>query len=72
MTFHGDCVKICEDFAPNFGDKKTGFCITTTYRLTIPFSKGNFFRKNNLTLIPQPTLLFSVSLIEDKTKKPPI
>jgi hypothetical protein len=20
MTFYGDCVKMCEDFAPNFGD----------------------------------------------------
>jgi hypothetical protein len=22
VTFYGDCVKICEDFTPNFGDKK--------------------------------------------------
>jgi hypothetical protein len=21
VTFYGDCVKMCEDFAPNFGDK---------------------------------------------------
>jgi hypothetical protein len=24
VTFYGDCMKICEDFAPNFGDKRTG------------------------------------------------
>jgi hypothetical protein len=30
---------MCEDFAPNFGDKITGYCITTTHRLTLPFSQ---------------------------------
>jgi hypothetical protein len=34
VTFNGECVKICKDFAPNFSDKKTGCCITTTHRLT--------------------------------------
>jgi hypothetical protein len=29
VTFYGDCVKKCEDFAPKFGDKKTGSCIAT-------------------------------------------
>jgi hypothetical protein len=24
MKFYGDCVKMCEDLAPNFGDKRTG------------------------------------------------
>jgi hypothetical protein len=24
VTFYGDCVKICKNFAPNFGDKRTG------------------------------------------------
>jgi hypothetical protein len=33
---------MCEDFAPNFGDTRTGCCITTTYHLTLPFSSGNF------------------------------
>jgi hypothetical protein len=41
VTFYGDCVKICEGFAPNFGDKRTGRCITTTHHLTLPFSPGN-------------------------------
>jgi hypothetical protein len=42
-------------FAPNFGDKRTGVCITTMCRLTLPFSPGNFFTKNNLTVIPHPS-----------------
>jgi hypothetical protein len=37
VTFHDYCVKICEDFASNFGDKRTGCHITTTHRLTLPF-----------------------------------
>jgi hypothetical protein len=24
VTFYGDCVKMCKDFAPNFGDKILG------------------------------------------------
>jgi hypothetical protein len=34
-----------EDFALNFGDKRTGCCITTTHRLTLSFSPGNFLPK---------------------------
>jgi hypothetical protein len=45
MTFYDDCVKMREDFAPNFGDKGTGYCIITTHRLTLPFLTGNFFPK---------------------------
>jgi hypothetical protein len=54
VTFYGDCVKICEDFAPNFGDKGGSCCITTTLRLTLPFSPGNFVTKNNMTVAPLP------------------
>jgi hypothetical protein len=42
VMFYGDCMKMCEDFAPNLGDKRTGCCITTTHHLTLPFSPGNF------------------------------
>jgi hypothetical protein len=42
VTSYGDCVKMCEEFAPKFGDKRTGCCITHTF-----FSTGNFS--------PQPT-----------------
>jgi hypothetical protein len=63
-------VKICEDFAPNFGDKRTGCCITTTHRLTFSFPSGNILPKPTRLSSP-PTLLFSVSAIEDKTERPP-
>jgi hypothetical protein len=49
-----ETVKMCEDFAPNFDDKITGCCITTTHRLTLPFSPGNFVTKNSMTVIPNP------------------
>jgi hypothetical protein len=69
-TFYGDCKKMCEDFSPNFGDKRTGCCIMTTYRITLPFSPVSFLPKTTWLLSPY-TLLFSVPLIEDKTEKPP-
>jgi hypothetical protein len=45
VTFYGDCVKMWDDFAPNFGDKRTGCNITTKHRITLPFSPGNFLTK---------------------------
>jgi hypothetical protein len=53
VTFCGDRVKLCEDFAPNLGHKRTGCCITTTHRLTLPFSPGNFLPKT--AWLPSPT-----------------
>jgi hypothetical protein len=48
---------MCKDFAPNFGDKRTGCCILTTPP-TLPFSPGNFLPKTTLLLSPnQPTHL---------------
>jgi hypothetical protein len=35
--FYGDCIKMCKDFTPNFGDKKTGCCIMSTHRLMLYF-----------------------------------
>jgi hypothetical protein len=35
VIFYGDCVKMFQDFAPNFDDKSTGRCITTTHRPTL-------------------------------------
>jgi hypothetical protein len=54
VTFYGYCVKMHEDFTPNFGNKRTGCCIMTMHRLTLPFSSGNFFTRNNMTVIPHP------------------
>jgi hypothetical protein len=51
MTFYGECMKICEDFAPKFGDKGTGYCITAKRRFTLPFSPQNFLTRNNVTVV---------------------
>jgi hypothetical protein len=37
--------KMCEDFAPNFDNKITGYCITTTHCLTLLFHQGIFYQK---------------------------
>jgi hypothetical protein len=47
VTFYGDCVKMCEHFAPNFADKRTGCCSHQPYfslflRLKIKL-KGHHF-----------------------------
>jgi hypothetical protein len=65
VTFYGEWVKMCEDFAPNFGDKRTSCCMTT-HRLTLPFSL-----KKQHDCRPPPTLLFSVSSTEVKTERLP-
>jgi hypothetical protein len=49
--------------------QENGCCITTTHRLTLPFSAGNFLTKECL---PPPILLSSVSPIEDGTEGPPL
>jgi hypothetical protein len=73
VTSYGDCVNICEIFAPppplNFGDKSTGCCITTKHHLT--FITRDFFDQQQHDCRPPLTLLFSVSPIEDKTEMPP-
>jgi hypothetical protein len=33
-------VKICEEFAPNFGNKRNGCCITTMHFLTMDFDQN--------------------------------
>jgi hypothetical protein len=43
VTFYVDWGKICEYFAPYFGYKRTGCCITATHRLTLPFTTGKFW-----------------------------
>jgi hypothetical protein len=41
---------MCENFAPNFGDKITDYCITKIYH-TSSFTR-EFFTKNNMTVVP--------------------
>jgi hypothetical protein len=42
VSFYGDCVNVCEVYSQNFGDKRTGCCIMTMHRLTLPFSPRKF------------------------------
>jgi hypothetical protein len=65
VTYFGSCVKMCEDFIPNFGDKRTHCCIPTMHYFTLPFSQKTTW----LSSPTHPT--FSVSPIEDKTERPP-
>jgi hypothetical protein len=53
VTFNGNCKKVLENFALNFGDKRTGSCIMTTHQLTLHFSLGNFWPKT--TQLSSPT-----------------
>jgi hypothetical protein len=57
VTFYGDCMKKWEGIAPNFGNKRTGYCIMTTHYLTLPFSSGNFWPKTTRLSSPL-TILF--------------
>ena len=52
VTFCGDCVKRCEDFAPNFGENRPGCFTMTTHHLTLPSSPTSFWRKTKLLLSP--------------------
>jgi hypothetical protein len=57
--FCGECVKMCEDFIPNIGDKRTGSCITTTHHLTLFFFTREFLTKSNIAIFFH-TLYFSL------------
>jgi hypothetical protein len=68
VTFYGDCVKMYEDFVPNFGDKITGCCIPM-HRLKLSLSLGiSFYQKQLLSSLTHPTFVFP---IEDKTEMLP-
>jgi hypothetical protein len=54
VSFYYDYVKMCEDFAPNFSDERTGCCITTPHRPTLSFSSENDFGRSNMTVVPHP------------------
>jgi hypothetical protein len=56
-----------EDFAPNFGGKRTSLQRTVSHIL---FRQGIFNQKEHDCRSP-PTLIFFVSQIEDKTERPP-
>jgi hypothetical protein len=58
---------MCQDFAPNFGDKRTGCCITTINRLKFPFSPGNFYQKQ-LDFSPHPSYFSLLPRLKIKLK----
>jgi hypothetical protein len=69
VTLYGDCVKMWENFAPNFGHKRTACWIATTHRLTLPFSKANIRRKTWLSSPPTLRLCFPWLKIKLKGRK---
>jgi hypothetical protein len=44
-ALYGDCMRMCEDFALNFGNKRAGCYIITTCYLTLHFHQGIFYQK---------------------------
>jgi hypothetical protein len=50
VMFYGDCVKLCNDFTPNFGEK---LLAVASCQHTF-FSPGNFFTKSNMNIFPHP------------------
>jgi hypothetical protein len=58
VTFCSNCVEVCENFAPNFGDKGSSSCITTTHHLSQIFHPEIFYQKHNCR--PPLTLLASL------------
>jgi hypothetical protein len=56
VSFYGECVKIYEDFAQNFGHERTGSCISTTRRFTLPFYQGHFKKEQHYCRPPHSLL----------------
>jgi hypothetical protein len=60
--------QLCEDFAANFEDKRTGCRITTMHRLTHPFSPRNFWPKATRLSSPHPSYLSVFPRLKIKLK----
>ena len=54
--FCGDCVKMCKEIAPNFGENRPGCFTMTTPRFTLPSSPNSFCEKQNCCYPPPTTL----------------
>jgi hypothetical protein len=61
-------MKICEDFAPNFGHKRSASCITTTRGLKLLFRQGFFLPKNNITIVLDPAYFSPFPRLKIKLK----
>jgi hypothetical protein len=68
VTFYGDCVNICEDFAPKlFTAKELAVASQQRIASRFIFHQGLFDQKQ-LNRRPTPTLLFPVSRLKLKLK----
>jgi hypothetical protein len=54
VTFYGDFVKKCEDFVPNFGDKKNWLLHHDNAPSHTSFFTREYLTKNNMTVVSQP------------------
>jgi hypothetical protein len=68
VMIYGDCVKMYENFTPNFGNKRTGCCITTMHHLIFHFSSEIFLTKNNMTVVPHPPYFSLIPQLKIKLK----
>jgi hypothetical protein len=69
VIFHVVCVKIWEDFSPNFGDNTNVCRITTKHVLALPFSPGSIWKKTAWLSYPiHPTFLFPRLKIKLKSR----
>jgi hypothetical protein len=67
VAFYSDRVRMCEHFEPN-SDYKNWLLHHDKAPSDISFFTTEFLTKNNMTVVSHPTLLFSLSPIEDKTE----
>jgi hypothetical protein len=60
VTFCGDCVKMREDFASNFGDKKKLAVVSRQITFCTSFSTSNFFAEKQDDCFPLTSSYFFV------------
>jgi hypothetical protein len=78
-TFFGDCVKTCEDVAPNFGENRHDCFTMTTPRITLPSSPSRFWRNKKWLSSPSTVVpwfgalwLLPISKNEIEAKRMPV
>jgi hypothetical protein len=61
VTFYGDCMKICKDFAPNLDDKELAVASQQRTVSHFLFHQGIFDRNNVTVVSTHPTFAYSPS-----------